>query len=97
QGYYQQPENAFAEKGISTAHTLGIISIVAGVLFALAGLICGIIGYSKVNGLNAPAELQARCKSARTLCIVGICISAANMLFGIIIGVVTGCESTYYY
>ncbi len=73
-----------AEKAISTAKTLGIVAIVVGLLCSpLVGWICGGIGLSKAG--NAPAYLEDKAKSAKTLCIVGIVCATVSFLIGIIL------------
>lgn len=56
QSYYQanQPNQIELEmkNNLSTANTLGILSILLGILFTpIAGIICGIIGLSKANNV----------------------------------------------
>ena len=99
-----RPENKFEEnktnstsynnnyeenRPTDTAKTLGILSLVFGIIgINLVGLICGIVGLNK----NPDS-------SARSLCIVGIAISAIHMLVQVIIIILaaTGIISSYFY
>lgn len=73
--YYQpayRPKSV--EQEISTARTLGIIAIIAGVFIPLAGWICGGIGYSKANKLIDPNFADV-IEGAKKLNLVGLIIS----------------------
>lgn len=85
------------ESTISTARTLGILAIVGALTITLGGLICGIIGLSKVNNLEVPPELTAQRDSAKRLNLIGIIIAAALMVIAIIFVSATGCSDGYYY
>ena len=72
----QMIEQGYKDK-LSTANTLGILSIILGIIFSpIVGIICGAIGISKVNEVPdfAPytplAQEKARCKKLNVLGIV---------------------------
>ena len=72
------------EQDISSAKTLGIIAIIAGLFIPLAGWICGGIGLSKASnlinrGINTPDVL-----SAKRNCIIGICVASVIFLIALI-------------
>lgn len=93
---YQQPNQQYPPYGqpvtpqafdfmldnkIDEAKTLGIIAIIAGLFFPIAGIVLGCIGISKLNGIMIPPqfsyEKEAKRKKAKNLCMTGIILPIA--------------------
>lgn len=96
-GYQYNPMNQerIAAKEIDTSRTLGILSIVLGIILTpLAGWICGGIGLSKANkylngfGFSAPESSNAQ--SAKTLNKIGLIVSTVLFVLSIIAGIIIG-------
>ena len=87
-----------ADKRAKTTMILGIVSIVCSFCCTYAGLIVGIIGLVKVNGLSAFPELspsaQSNAKIGKICSIIGIAISVVTIIFNIIM-MVTGNNVLY--
>lgn len=79
----EQPVNV--NNTINSIRTLGIVSIVFALLFALVGWICSIIGIVKSNSLINMGVKDSRLDSARNLNIIGMAISAVSSILGIIL------------
>lgn len=66
---------------IEEVKTLGIIAIIAGLFFPIAGIIIGCIGISKLNGLMIPPQCaydkELKRKKAKNLCMTGIILPIA--------------------
>lgn len=68
---------------IDEIKTLGIIAIIAGLFFPIAGIIIGCIGISKLNGLPVLPpyqynyEKESKRKKAKKLCMIGIILPIA--------------------
>ncbi|MDE5985396.1 MAG: hypothetical protein K2H13_09100 [Eubacterium sp.] len=84
---------------IDEVKTLGIIAIIAGLFFPIAGIILGCIGISKLNGLPVSPqygyEKDLKRKKAKNLCMTGIILPIAlwvvtflfiMLVWGIILG-----------
>ena len=97
QNTYQTSPDFGLENTISSARTLGILAIVGACTITIAGLICGIIGLSKVKDLNVPPHLTERRDSAKRLNLIGIIIAVVLMIVAIIFVSVSGCSDGYYY
>lgn len=83
--YYQpvyRPKSA--EQELSTARTLGIVAIVAGIFIPLVGWICGGIGISKANKIIAP-EFPYTIESAKRLNSIGLIISTCMFFVNIVV------------
>lgn len=94
---YQQTTYDNLESAISTARTLGILSIVGAFIITLAGLICGIIGFVKVKDLKVPDHLVVKRDSAKKLNIIGMSLSIGLVVIAIILVVVMSCAAGSYY
>ncbi|GEM_PF-2503971 len=101
---YQQPQNPYQdayrnayngysdpelEKKANNIKTLGIVSVVTGVIFilccTLVSPIIGIIGLVQANGLNASLNQispqgQEKIRTGKLLCIIGIVLGVVGML-----------------
>lgn len=86
-GFNQQAQYyADASRNIDDARTLGILAIVLGILFSpIVGIICGIIGLSKVNSVPDMPELFEKKASAKKLNNLGIAIPIVFWIVAIII------------
>ncbi len=70
-------------KKVNTAFILGIVSIIAGLLLPVAGVIIGCIGLSKAKaGMNS--ELEDKAKKAKICSMIGIVISVAWWIFNLV-------------
>ncbi|MDE6471170.1 MAG: hypothetical protein K2L19_09150 [Eubacterium sp.] len=111
---YQQPNQQYPPYGqpvtpqafdfmldnkIDEVKTLGIIAIIAGLFFPIAGIILGCIGISKLNGLPVSPqygyERDLKRKKAKNLCMTGIILPIAlyvvTFLFVLLVwGVILG-------
>ena len=93
---YQQPNQQYPPYGqpvtpqafdfmldnkIDEIKTLGIIAIIAGLFFPIAGIIIGCIGISKLNNLpifpQYAYEKELKRKKAKKLCMIGIILPIA--------------------
>lgn len=72
---------------VSTAKTLGLLSIILGILIPIAGLICGYIGKGKAEPYY---DKFTDAKEGFDKCEVGIKISEVFIILGIIAGVIYG-------
>ncbi len=70
-------------KTVNTAFILGIVSIIAGLLLPIAGVIIGYIGFSKAKA-GMYSELEDKAKKAKMCSMAGIGISVAWWIFNII-------------
>lgn len=77
-----------ADKRAKTAMILGIVSIVCAFCCTYAGVIVGIVGLVKANGLSAFPELspnaQSNAKIGKICSIIGIAISVVTIIINII-------------
>lgn len=85
---YQPAGDPETDKRSNTVKILGIVSIVCSLCCTYAGIIVGIIGLVKANGLAALPELsqtaQGNLKVGKICSIIGIAISAVTIVFNII-------------
>ena len=86
---YQQPfnNNFLAQEEISSARTLGILSIVLGILLSsIAGWICGGIGSSKVDKYLFSNDMQLRlsAQDAKKLNKIGLILTSVFFALKII-------------
>lgn len=76
------------DKRAKNAMTLGIVGLVCAFCCTYAGIIIGIIGLVKANGLAALPELssdaQGKVKTAKICSIIAIALSAAMIVINII-------------
>lgn len=81
--YYNQPNNQYgfnqyfkeAEANIESANTLGIISIILGILLSpIVGIICAAVGLSKLSSVPEIPELYTKRQQAKRLNNLGIII-----------------------
>lgn len=70
---------------ISSARSLGIISIIVGLFIPLVGWICGGIGISKANKIYAPPEFTDDVKSAKTLNLIGLVLSTCVFVIALVV------------
>ncbi len=101
QQQYQYGNDAgfLAQKELSTARTLGIVSIVLGILgINLIAWICGGVGLSKANRyLNIyDPQLQILAKESRKLNIIGLVITSVLALFYTVLTILTAVGSASF-
>lgn len=88
-----------AKDKLSTAHTLGVLAIILGIIFSpIVGIICGIIGINNVNNVpdmyNNPAIMEDK-RKAKKLNVIGIALPIGLwavaiiliLIFAMIVGV----------
>ncbi|MCR5207338.1 MAG: zinc-ribbon domain-containing protein [Eubacterium sp.] len=92
---YARQQERNAKKDLSTAKTLGIVSIVCAVIcsFLIVGIVCGVIGLGKAKNAMAYAQQTAdlimydEAKSARTLNRIGLIIATVIVVGAVVLGI----------
>ena len=90
--YASSQVDQFGRQEASSAKTLGIVSIITGILgIAIAGWICGGIGLSKSKRwlLTNDTVLLAQAQKAKTLNVIGIVVSTIVFIFYFVIGIMS--------
>lgn len=88
-GFQQVPPQAYNPQAaqfnndVSTAKTLGIVAIIAGIFIPLAGWICGGIGLSKAKHCLAMNPASYEAQNAKKLNIAGLIVT--SVLYALII------------
>lgn len=82
-GFQQAGQFAALEKELSTGRTLGILSIVFGIIIPIVGLILGIIGMNKMKKLVVPPQLEAQRLHGKKLNKIGLIIAIIVIVLGI--------------
>ena len=79
------PQVTQFNSNVSSAKTLGIISIVLGIIIPIVGWICGGIGLSKSNSLVALNPASEEANNAKKLNTIGLIVTSAVYVIKIII------------
>ena len=66
-----------------TSRNIGILSIVAGLVLPVVGIVLGVLAIIEANSRQKESELDY--KTERIIAIVGIVLSALNWIIGIIL------------